>query len=86
MSCKAHFDCGGEKFTGISSRPLVVGEVVPVQSEDLRATIFLRVLSVTPSGVNGDLVARVSRVNTGPAGSMAIAVRPEKGEDENRAS
>lgn len=83
---RAHFDYEGKKFVGISSHQLQQGEVVSVQLDNPRQVTFLRIISVTPSGVNGDVTVRASKVNTGANGSMTISVSPEKGgEKENGA-
>lgn len=73
----AHFEYEGKSFVGTASHPLVQGEVVSVQLNDSGQVTFFRVLSTAPYGVNGDFVARVSRVSIGPEGSMTIPIRPE---------
>ncbi len=76
---RAHFKCEGVSFVGISSHLLEQGEVVSVQLDNSRQVTFLRIISVVPSGVNGDLVVRANRISTGTSSSMAISVSPEKG-------
>lgn len=73
----AHFDCNGEKLVGVSNHSLARGEVVPIQIDGSYEITFLHVLSVTPSGVNGDVLVRANKTISGISGSMAIVVRPD---------